>query len=364
MNFDYGFGFGFGLGLGVVVRVFSELNRGREGGGFRLGMTGRSQRCKSTDPPDDWVDESWTVDCVCGVNFDDGEEMVNCDECGVWVHTRCSRYVKGDDIFVCDKCKIKNNRNVSEETEVAQLLVELPTKTMRMENSFATNGPPRRPFRLWTDIPIEERVHVQGIPGGDPGLFSGLSSVFTPELWKCTGCVPKKFNFQYREFPCWDEKKEGDSRIEDENENPVDKGAGVLFSLSKERVLATAPVAAFIGVRGRGEEGGGDRKAPLKEMKKWESEEFDARRVQNGAKKERSLLRPVVVQANKRKKEDLGPSKDRNGKKKVRIAEKEADARKRGTHSSKTGDFMYLAMLWKSFVINLCFHYIHSLLHI
>lgn len=327
-------------------------------------MTGRSQRCKSTDPPDDWVDESWTVDCVCGVNFDDGEEMVNCDECGVWVHTRCSRYVKGDDIFVCDKCKIKNNRNVSEETEVAQLLVELPTKTMRMENSFATNGPPRRPFRLWTDIPIEERVHVQGIPGGDPGLFSGLSSVFTPELWKCTGCVPKKFNFQYREFPCWDEKKEGDSRIEDENENPVDKGAGVLFSLSKERVLATAPVTAFIGVRGRGEEGGGDRKAPLKEMKKWESEEFDARCVQNGAKKERSLLRPVVVQANKRKKEDLGPSKDRNGKKKVRIAEKEADARKRGSHSSKTGDFMYLAMLWKSFVINPCFNYIHSLLHI
>uniref|UniRef100_A0A2N9IEL9 Zinc finger PHD-type domain-containing protein n=1 Tax=Fagus sylvatica TaxID=28930 RepID=A0A2N9IEL9_FAGSY len=299
-------------------------------------MTGRSQRSKSTDPPDDWVDGSWTVDCVCGVNFDDGEEMVNCDECGVWVHTRCSRYVKGDDIFVCDKCKTKNNRNDSEETEVAQLLVELPTKTMRMENSFASTGPPRRPFRLWTDIPMEERVHVQGIPGGDPALFSGLSSVFTPELWKCTGCVPKKFNFQYREFPCWDEKKEGDSRVEDENENPVDKGAGVLFSLSKERVLATAPVTAFIGVRGRSEEGGFDRKAPLKEMKKWESEDFDARRAQNGAKKERSFLRPVVVQASKRKKEDLGTSKDRSGKKKARVAEKEADARKKGSHSSKT----------------------------
>ena len=333
---------------------------------------GRSHRYQSTDPPDDWVDESWTVDCLCGVNFDDGEEMVNCDECGVWVHTRCSRYVKGDDIFVCDKCKGKNgsNRNDSEETEVAQLLVELPTKTVRMESGgYGSNGlpapapapAPRRPFRLWTDIPMEERVHVQGIPGGDPGLFGGLSSVFTPELWKCTGYVPKKFNFQYREFPCWDEKKEGDSRIEDENENQVDKGAGVLFSLSKERVFA-APVAALVGMRGRSEEEGGcDRKvAPLKEMKTWESEELDARRMQNGGvKKERSLLRPVVVQSSKRKKEDWGTSKDRSGKKKARAAEKEADARKRGLHSSKTGDLVYPAMLWECIYLCLCMHNVY-----
>lgn len=304
---------------------------------------GRSHRYQSTDPPDDWVDGSWTVDCVCGVNFDDGEEMVNCDECGVWVHTRCSRYVKGDE-FVCDKCKGKNgsNRNDSEETEVAQLLVELPTKTVRLESGgYGSNGPPpppRRPFRLWTDIPIEERVHVQGIPGGDPGLFGGLSSVLTPELWKCTGYVPKKFNFQYKEFPCWDEKKEGDSRIEDENENPVDKGAGVLFSLSKERVFAS-PVAALVGVKGRrGEDSACDTKvASFKDMKTWESEELDARCVQNGGvKKERSLLRPIVVQSSRQKKEDWGTSRDRSRKKKARATEKEVDARKRGSHSSKT----------------------------
>jgi hypothetical protein len=33
---------------------------------------------------DDWVDGSWTVDCSCGVTFDEGEEMVSCDECSVW----------------------------------------------------------------------------------------------------------------------------------------------------------------------------------------------------------------------------------------------------------------------------------------
>lgn len=304
-------------------------------------MKGRSNhRLQNSDPPDDWVNGSWTVDCVCGVNFDDGEEMVNCDECGVWVHTRCSRYVKGDDIFVCDKCKSKSNRNNSEETEVAQLLVELPTKTVRMESSYASNGAPRRPFRLWTDIPIEERVHIQGIPGGDPALFGGLPKVFSPELWKCTGYVPKKFNFQYREFPCWDE--ESDARKDEENENPVDKGAGVLFSLSKESVLAT-PVAALVGLRGR-DDSGCDRRVSLKEVKKWESENIDIRCAQNSMKKERSLLRPVV-HTSKQKKEDFGTSKDRGGKKKSRAAEKEADAKKRGAHSSRTGELLYIQVV-------------------
>ena len=300
-------------------------------------MKGRSHRLPSSDPPEDWVDGSWTVDCVCGVNFDDGEEMVNCDECGVWVHTRCSHYVKGEKLFACDKCKSKNNRNDSEETEVAQLLVELPTKTMRMESSYGSNIPARRPFRLWTDIPIEERVHVQGIPGGEPGLFEGLSSVFTPELWKCTGYVPKKFNFQYREFPCWDEKKEVDAKIEEENENPVDKGAGVLFSLSKEAVLA-AP-AALVNMSGQNEEGGFNRKPPAKELKIWEAGDSDVRPTQNGVKKDRSLIQPFVVHSSKRKKEDFGPSKDRVGKKRIRIAEKE-DTKRRGSHSSKTGELI------------------------
>ncbi|XP_048229797.1 uncharacterized protein LOC8288860 isoform X2 [Ricinus communis] len=299
-------------------------------------MKGRSHRLQSHDLHEDWIDGSWTVDCVCGVNFDDGEEMVNCDECGVWVHTRCSRYVKGDELFTCDKCKSKNNKDDSEETEVAQLLVELPTKTIQLESSYATaNGPTRRPIRLWTEIPMEERVHVQGIPGGDPALFTGLSSVFTPELWKCTGYVPKKFNFNYREYPCWDEKVGGDGKNEDDNENTVDKGAGALFSLATESVLAT-PAAALIGMRRRGEEGTFDRREYSKERKNWVNEDGEVRHSHFGVKKERSLLRPVILHSNKRKKEDLGTSKERSGKKKVRVAYREVDAKKRGSHVSRT----------------------------
>ncbi|KAA8525080.1 hypothetical protein F0562_007056 [Nyssa sinensis] len=243
--------------------------------------------------------------------------------------TRGARsYVKSEKLFACDKCKSKNSRNDSEETEVAQLLVELPTKTLRMDNPYPSNCPPRHPFRLWTDIPIEERVHVQGIPGGDPALFEGLSSVFTPELWKCTGYVPKKFSFQYREFPSWDEKQEVDAKKEEEIANAIDNSAGVLFSLSKENVLAT-PVATLVGMKRQTEEGGNERLVPSKDMKKWECEDLDFGHPQNGVKKERSLLRPFVIHSSKHKKEDLRTSKDRSGKKKAMVIDKEGDSKKK-----------------------------------
>lgn len=291
-------------------------------------MKGQSSRLQSMDPPDDWVNGSWTVDCICGVNFDDGEEMVNCDECGVWVHTRCSRYVKGDDIFVCDKCKGKNERNDCEETEVAQLLVELPTKTMSMESTYVCNGPSQRPFRLWTDIPIEERVHVHGVPGGDPALFSGLSSLFTPQLWNCTGYVPKKFSFQYREFPCWDEDQR-DNTDNEKNENPADKGAGVLFSLSKDNVLAT-PVAALIGMRSKVGDVLCDRNGLLNE-KQGVSEDLD-KCAENGVR-ERSFLRPLILHSGKCKKEDYSVSKDQPGKIKSTPSDKVTNMKKRIDHT-------------------------------
>lgn len=308
-------------------------------------MKGRSQhRLPISDPPDDWGDGSWTVDCVCGVTFDDGEEMVNCDECGVWVHTRCSRFVKGEQSFACDKCKGKKSRNDnSEETEVAQLLVELPTKTMRMDGRSPVPPQPSippRPFkRLWTDIPIEERVHVQGVPG-DPMVLRGLSSVFTSELWKCTGYVPKKFNFRYKEFPCWEDEdvdgekqRRDDSRAEEENENPVDRGADVLFSLSKN-IMPYAPQLETIGgLRGAIDGVGCARKPSPKEMKKvdWRKGGLSSWRMQSSVKKERNQLRPITVHLGKRKKEDTGISKERSGKKKSRSVDKEVANKKKGS---------------------------------
>ncbi|KAL2600931.1 hypothetical protein AAZV13_10G139400 [Glycine max] len=310
---------------------------------------GRSHRPQSSDPPDEWVDGSWTVDCICGVTFDDGEEMVKCDECGVWVHTRCSRYVKGDDTFACDKCKARHNSNSNNttttttnttnpmETEVAQFLVELPTKTISMDNKKAL---PSRP-RLWTDKPIEERVHVQGPPGGDPSIFAGqsASSIFTPQLWKACGYVPKKFSFKYNEFPFLnnDNDNEGGPAKDDSNDNGA--GAGALVSLSKEGnniasaapVLNTSsPVGASVETRsgqGKGADTG-----------KFGSEDVPPR-VPSDVKKERTLLRPPVVHNSQRSKGDFvgnSSSKERSGKKRLRTSDREVDPRKKTLHSSKT----------------------------
>ncbi|CAN4077459.1 unnamed protein product [Withania somnifera] len=283
-------------------------------------MKSRSHRLPVANPQDDWVDGSWTVDCVCGVNFDDGEEMVNCDDCGVWVHTRCVRYVKSEKLFACDKCKNIATRNDTEETEVAQLLVELPTKTLTMNSPYPNTLPVQTPFRLWTDLPMEERVHVQGVPGGDPALFSGLSSIFGPQLWKCSGYVPKKFNLQYKEFTCSD-KETHDNTTDKGNEVTTGNRAGALFSLSKENFLL-APIVNSV-----------PEKPVIESHNAMDSDATT--RSTNDVKKGTSLLGPSMIQGNKRKKEEFGMSKDQSGKKKSKIIEKEG-CLKKDAHVSRS----------------------------
>ncbi|XP_031473249.1 PHD finger protein At1g33420 isoform X2 [Nymphaea colorata] len=51
--------------------------------------------------------DSWTVDCQCGAQDDDGERMLACDVCGVWQHTRCvgiPDFEEEPTKFVCKKC--------------------------------------------------------------------------------------------------------------------------------------------------------------------------------------------------------------------------------------------------------------------
>lgn len=49
------------------------------------------------------------VDCICGIKFDDGREMVSCDICGVWQHIACVKYYDTDPEakYYCPKCKDK-----------------------------------------------------------------------------------------------------------------------------------------------------------------------------------------------------------------------------------------------------------------
>lgn len=60
--------------------------------------------------------EVWKVDCTCGAKDDDGERMLECDTCGVWLHTRCAGVDNSNGMpskFVCIRCVI----SYREETE-------------------------------------------------------------------------------------------------------------------------------------------------------------------------------------------------------------------------------------------------------
>lgn len=302
-------------------------------------MKSRSHWLPALEPHhDDWVDGSWTVDCICGVNFDDGEEMVNCDECGVWVHTRCSRYVKSEKSFACDKCKTKNNflagggagtsvtrNNDPEETEVAEFLVELPTKTLRMDNP--NPNPPsissRAPARLWA--PMEERVHVQGVPGGDLHLFSGISSLFGPQLWKSTGYVPKKFDSPYIELPC-----SGDRM--DLEKNQAGDGAGCLFPLSKENGNNLPLLVYSVGARTPAVPG---ILQEVQHKKMLSDKSLSSERAEDSVKKEIRSKQPIILYSTKHKKEKIGMSKDL--KKKVRSIEQDKDTESRTANVSGAG---------------------------
>lgn len=250
---------------------------------FQNKMKHSSNFHQTYDPPDDWKNGSWTVDCICGVNFDDGQEMVDCDECGVWVHTHCSRFVKKAKSFACHKCKknpTNNNNNNNEETEVAQSLLELPTIPMKLRcinmipdkninnnnnGCNIINQMPTSPSHdgSWVNRQMEKMAHVHGVPGGDddPGLFKGFPIPFASQLWKCSAYVPKKFSFTYEEFPCWD------SDVEDKQKEDNTK-AGVSYSSSKKNVGKCDGGFDNIGLKERKWSNGDDEKSNLLGFKK------------------------------------------------------------------------------------------------
>ena len=68
--------------------------------------------------------------------------------------------------------------------------------------------------------------------------------------------------------------------------------------------------------------------------------------VPSDIKKERTLLRSLVVHNNKRSEGDFvgnSSSKERSGKKRLRTSDREVDPRKKTLHSSKTGYFVFFS---------------------
>jgi len=51
--------------------------------------------------------EDWIVNCPCGTRDDDGEAMVACDVCEVWMHTRCVDVPDDTESWLCTVCSKK-----------------------------------------------------------------------------------------------------------------------------------------------------------------------------------------------------------------------------------------------------------------
>ncbi|XP_076867728.1 PHD finger protein 23A [Brachyhypopomus gauderio] len=75
------------------------------------------ERDLSSSETDTWVadedimveagDDSWDlITCYCGKPFA-GRPMIECDECGVWVHLSCAKIKKTNvpDVFYCHRCR-------------------------------------------------------------------------------------------------------------------------------------------------------------------------------------------------------------------------------------------------------------------
>lgn len=49
--------------------------------------------------------EDWVVNCPCGTRDDDGEAMVSCDGCEIWMHTRCVNVPDDTHGWLCNSCE-------------------------------------------------------------------------------------------------------------------------------------------------------------------------------------------------------------------------------------------------------------------
>lgn len=49
--------------------------------------------------------EDWVVNCPCGTRDDDGEAMVSCDACEIWMHTRCVNVPDDTHGWLCKSCE-------------------------------------------------------------------------------------------------------------------------------------------------------------------------------------------------------------------------------------------------------------------
>mmetsp|Transcript_12990 Transcript_12990/g.47473 ORF Transcript_12990/g.47473 Transcript_12990/m.47473 type:complete len:392 (-) Transcript_12990:267-1442(-) len=121
-----------------------------------------------------WNETGWTVDCICGVNYDDGEEMIECETCNVWLHTTCMGSLAKKTPFSCPSCTSGHTRRggCTQGVKVPSISSYAQRHGVILENA---NG-------LYQET-LTDYSHVDPLEGARP--------CFGRSLWRAVGLTPK-----------------------------------------------------------------------------------------------------------------------------------------------------------------------------
>ena len=89
--------------------------------------------------------DQWTVRCVCGTTDDDGERMIACDACEVWMHTRCVGIVDSAGTprrWTCLECEAEAAAEAAKAAKAAKAsgARARQTRRPRLEEATAARG--------------------------------------------------------------------------------------------------------------------------------------------------------------------------------------------------------------------------------
>ncbi len=92
--------------------------------------------------------DQWTVRCVCGTCDDDGQRMIACDACEVWMHTRCVGI--GDDAgtprrWTCTECEAEAAREAARLAKAGKLKPAAPKPTQPPQKKQKPAPAPEKP---------------------------------------------------------------------------------------------------------------------------------------------------------------------------------------------------------------------------
>jgi hypothetical protein len=89
--------------------------------------------------------DQWTVRCVCGTTDDDGERMIACDACEVWMHTRCVGIVDSAGTprrWTCLECEAEAAAEAAKAAKAAKASGKQKSALKNADHKSAKKRPP------------------------------------------------------------------------------------------------------------------------------------------------------------------------------------------------------------------------------